>query len=273
MERCDKFPVYISRKTGRICIANPNVEFSHPLYFNPDIDGPMKYYLSETTDDNTLTTKSEILGPDVSNQTDLDLVKCFIPYTMKLLVQELESIGISMKFKIKEENSGLLAGKEIKWEDITTEQSGGSSDFDNETSELSIEKQNNDEENNNEEESEEIDFKDKNNDDNDEDEESIMKEDDEDEDEDEDENRMMEDDEDEDEDENRMMEDDEDEDEDEESILKDDEEDDDENYEEEDEESKMSQISDKISTSFYDKQMLINNQNLKGARYDIYRKL
>ena len=29
MERADKFPIYVSRKTGNICVVNPNMEFGN----------------------------------------------------------------------------------------------------------------------------------------------------------------------------------------------------------------------------------------------------
>ena len=40
MERADKFPLYVSKETGDICIANPNNELGKTTFFNPGHDGP-----------------------------------------------------------------------------------------------------------------------------------------------------------------------------------------------------------------------------------------
>lgn len=101
MERADKFVIYVSKKTGHICFVNPNNEFNNNLYYNPGADGPIVYQMAENIQDNTLLSKSEILGLNMEKQTDYDFCKIEIPYTTNLLLHELTGLGCSVRINIK----------------------------------------------------------------------------------------------------------------------------------------------------------------------------
>jgi hypothetical protein len=103
MERCDKYEMYVSRKTGDIVVANPHAEYGDNIYFNSASDGPATYQLTHTVGESNMKTRAEILGLDLSLQKDMDIVKVEVPYALKLLFQEVNGIGISMKIKLKPE--------------------------------------------------------------------------------------------------------------------------------------------------------------------------
>jgi hypothetical protein len=107
MERSDKYPLYISKKTGDICVANPNDELGKTTFFNPGADGPMVYQLSDNVVNNKLTNKVEILGVNKDNQEDIDFCKVEVPYTLKLLANELSGMCFDMKFCIEDKKIKL----------------------------------------------------------------------------------------------------------------------------------------------------------------------
>jgi hypothetical protein len=68
------------------------------------MDGPMSYNLVDVLDmdvrdnnDNTLSNKHEILGVNTFTQKHTNFSKIYVPFNCKLLVQELEAMGVSMK--------------------------------------------------------------------------------------------------------------------------------------------------------------------------------
>jgi len=100
MDRGDKFPIYVSKKTGHISIVNPKGAFGDNIYFNPTKDGPLDYYLTETIDDNQFATKTDILGLNTTNATDSEFVRLEVPYAFKLLLQEMEGMSIVARLKV-----------------------------------------------------------------------------------------------------------------------------------------------------------------------------
>ena len=92
MERCDKFYVYVSSKTGELCFVNPEEN----LYFDASVDGPVNYQLK---DDSTMSSSDSILGINVEKQTQTEFHRVEIPYALKLLVQELQGLCINVRIK------------------------------------------------------------------------------------------------------------------------------------------------------------------------------
>ena len=98
IERCDKYEVYVSRKTGEISIANPYEK----IYYDPSTDGPMSYQLEQGSQKGDIN----ILGINTVNQEQLEFSKIIVPYTFKLLIQELQ--GLCQRVYIKVAKLGLL---------------------------------------------------------------------------------------------------------------------------------------------------------------------
>ena len=102
MERGDKFIVYVNRKTKNISVVNPNKEFNQELYFDPLENGPVHFHLSDNSDEN-YSIKQNIIGLNTSYQYNSDFFRIEIPYSFKLLVQELRAMLIDLKLEIEGE--------------------------------------------------------------------------------------------------------------------------------------------------------------------------
>ena len=81
MERSDKYEMYISENSGQIAVANP----SKNRFVCPNVDGPLQF------NDETLELES-------LNSKETDIVKVEVPYNVKMMSQECEAMGISMRF-------------------------------------------------------------------------------------------------------------------------------------------------------------------------------
>ena len=90
MERGDKYYVAICNKSGLISIYNP----AKKLFMSPMADGPLKYVGSLENEDLRLEHVTKF-GRSFS-------IIC-VPYTFKLLVQELQSMNVQMRI-ITEDN-------------------------------------------------------------------------------------------------------------------------------------------------------------------------
>ncbi|NCY23061.1 hypothetical protein EBX31_14065, partial [bacterium] len=90
MERGDKYYMAVCNKTGLIAIYNP----AKHLFISPMADGPIKFTGSLTEKDMNINNVTKY-GRDFS-------VVC-IPYTLKLLIQELQTINVQMRI-ITEDN-------------------------------------------------------------------------------------------------------------------------------------------------------------------------
>ena len=101
MERGDKFVVYISKKSGAISVVNPERELDQHIYFDSSNDGPIIYHLIEGAEEE-YNTKKNILGIDTMYQSSNEFYRVEIPYSMKLLVQELQAFGLDLRFKVRE---------------------------------------------------------------------------------------------------------------------------------------------------------------------------
>jgi DNA-directed RNA polymerase II subunit RPB2 len=91
MVRGDKFVVFISAASGEISVGNPQKN----LYFDPATDGPMSYHLEEGSS----AGNQYIIGLNTTDRVQRDFYKVQIPYAMKLVIQELNGLGLSLKLK------------------------------------------------------------------------------------------------------------------------------------------------------------------------------
>lgn len=106
MERSDKFSCFICDTSGRIAVAN---QFDSNIYYSPDVDGPVTYHMTENAgidgvkQQNDANSFHKLVGVNIINQKAKRFSQVQIPYTFKLLIQECESIGISLRL-ISENN-------------------------------------------------------------------------------------------------------------------------------------------------------------------------
>jgi DNA-directed RNA polymerase II subunit RPB2 len=101
MERSDKFYIYLSAKTGELSIVNPEEE----IYIDPSVDGPINYQIkdhSNIADGN--------LGVYIDTQNQMDFHRVEVPYSFKLLLQEMQGLGINLRIKADSINLALSRG-------------------------------------------------------------------------------------------------------------------------------------------------------------------
>lgn len=84
MERSDKYYMAVCNKTGLIAVYNPDKN----LFMSPMADGPLQYSGS-LTEDNLAVERVTKHGRDFS------IVR--VPYALKLLIQELQTINVVMR--------------------------------------------------------------------------------------------------------------------------------------------------------------------------------
>ncbi len=102
MERSDKYYTHICQNSGRLAIVNPNEN----LFMSPDVDGPMNYDVIETLEldknENKGRELQETLGPNTFNQYETEFFRAYMPYCAKLMIQECEAMGLSIKLRSSE---------------------------------------------------------------------------------------------------------------------------------------------------------------------------
>jgi hypothetical protein len=90
MTRGDEYQMVICNKTGLMAIYNP----AKKQFLSPAVDGPLQFHINETDRSMTLSTISQF-GRSFSVVS--------IPYSLKLLMQELQAINVHMRI-ITEDN-------------------------------------------------------------------------------------------------------------------------------------------------------------------------
>jgi hypothetical protein len=100
MERSDKYYTHFCQTSGRIAVVNE----AENLFMSPDVDGPMNYDVIETLDleggnENTAKELQQILGPNTFKQRETEFFRAYMPYCAKLLIQECEAIGLSIRLR------------------------------------------------------------------------------------------------------------------------------------------------------------------------------
>jgi len=83
MERADKYSIYVDNKTGRLAAVNPK----NNIYISPSCDGPIEF-----SGDNVSNLKVI-----VKNKNCMDFTQVEVPYCFKLMMQECESMGMTMR--------------------------------------------------------------------------------------------------------------------------------------------------------------------------------
>ena len=89
MERGDKYYMAVCNKTGMLAVYNPDKN----LFLSPMVDGPIQFHLSPT----------QQVKIDHMTRFGRDFSVVCVPYTLKLLMQELQCMNIQMRI-ITEDN-------------------------------------------------------------------------------------------------------------------------------------------------------------------------
>ena len=89
MERADKYYMAVCNKSGMLAVYNPDKN----LFMSPIVDGPLHYHISP----------SQPIKIDQTSRFGQDFSVVCIPYTLKLLMQELQCMNVQMRI-ITEDN-------------------------------------------------------------------------------------------------------------------------------------------------------------------------
>lgn len=100
MERADKYQMAVCNHSGMIAIYNP----AKNLMLSPNLDGPLKYSKSLSHVDTVQVQQLSKFGRDFS------LIQ--VPYSLKLLIQELRTINVNMHI-ITEDNVNQFSNMEF----------------------------------------------------------------------------------------------------------------------------------------------------------------
>ncbi len=95
MSRGDEYQMVICNKTGMMAIYNP----AKKQFLSPAVDGPLQFHVNEADRTTTLNTISQF-GRSFSVVS--------VPYSLKLLMQELQAINVHMRI-ITEDNIEQIA--------------------------------------------------------------------------------------------------------------------------------------------------------------------
>jgi DNA-directed RNA polymerase II subunit RPB2 len=87
IERGDKYHFAVCNKSGMTAIYNP----SRNLFFSPIMDGPVKF---------TGLNSTENIKVENVSQHGRDFSVISVPYTLKLLIQELGCMNIQLRIKM-----------------------------------------------------------------------------------------------------------------------------------------------------------------------------
>jgi DNA-directed RNA polymerase II subunit RPB2 len=107
--RGDRYYIYVSPVTGEMMIGNPHEK----IYFDPLIDGPVSYHLDHDYDGSV----DKYVGLNTYNKTQNSYIRIQIPYTTKLIIQDLHGMGISLRLRpniLKLVISKSRTGQDIK---------------------------------------------------------------------------------------------------------------------------------------------------------------
>ena len=95
IERCDKFIIQVSKASGEISICNPETG----LYYDNITDGTTSFQLNDVVNKKYLTP-DKIIGLNMYNQKTMDYVQLVVPYTFKLLIQEMQGMCINVRMNV-----------------------------------------------------------------------------------------------------------------------------------------------------------------------------
>jgi DNA-directed RNA polymerase II subunit RPB2 len=102
MERGDKYNIAVCNKSGMLAIYNPTKN----VFMSPMADGPLKFLEDKTDEGNTLRI-------DTVTKFGRDFSVVEIPYTLKLMIQELQTINVQLRI-ITEDNINQIENLSYK---------------------------------------------------------------------------------------------------------------------------------------------------------------
>ena len=110
MERSDKYSMYVSEDSGMISVGNP----AKNKFICPSTNGPMEY-LGDIPEEMELNTK---------NLDKTNIYKVFLPYNMKLFMQEAEAMGVSMRLLTKSQPELISIDNKVSTEFVVQDERG-----------------------------------------------------------------------------------------------------------------------------------------------------
>ena len=96
IERCDKFIIHVSKKSGEISIGNPQTG----QYYDNISDGMVSYQLAESVSNKNVTNAENIIGLNMYNQKSMDFIQLIVPYTFKVLIQEMQGMCMNITMNV-----------------------------------------------------------------------------------------------------------------------------------------------------------------------------
>lgn len=102
MVKGDKFIVYVSTATGEISVGNPESN----IFYDQSADGPLSYHLH----DGSGQGNEYVIGLNTVNKRQREFVRLHIPYAMKLLIHEMNGMGMRFRMKPKRLQMMIEAG-------------------------------------------------------------------------------------------------------------------------------------------------------------------
>ena len=104
IERCDKFIIQVSKASGEISICNPESY----LFYDNQTDGIVSYQIDDKLGKTSKVNKGNktgliaenIIGLNTYGHKQLDYVQLVVPYTFKLLLQEMQGMCMSVKMDV-----------------------------------------------------------------------------------------------------------------------------------------------------------------------------
>jgi len=95
IERSDKFIMQVSKVSGEISICNPETN----LFYDNVEDGIVSYNLNEELSKTNITA-DKLIGLNMYKQKTMDYIQLIVPYSFKLLVQELQGMCINIRLNV-----------------------------------------------------------------------------------------------------------------------------------------------------------------------------
>ena len=96
IERCDKFIIQVSKSSGEIIIGNPQTG----QFYDNISDGMVSYQLAESVSNKNVTNADNIIGLNMYDQKTTDYVQLVVPYTFKVLIQEMQGMCMNVRLNV-----------------------------------------------------------------------------------------------------------------------------------------------------------------------------
>ena len=116
IERCDKFIIHVSVKSGEIAIANP----TDGIFYDNISDGIASYQLVEGSENKGITPDN-IIGLNLYDQKTMDFIQVVVPYSFKLLIQEMEGMMLKLRFNVSNLRNIIVNTENGMMPELTTE--------------------------------------------------------------------------------------------------------------------------------------------------------